>query len=301
MNKAYIADYLEKNLSEKRRRHIEGVRTTAIELAKRFGADVEKAETAALYHDMFKERDLDGLVRELGLPDRYLGNRNLAHSKVAAAVMERDLGFTDRDILNAVSFHTTGRSGMSKLEQIIFLADAIEPGRDYPSVDLIRDAAREDLDKACYLCLSRSVDYVRSKGEFLDEDTLKAKLFYEERISKNNMESRELALEALKLLDQKQGKDIKAIDVAEKSSFADYLVIASGGSERQAMALADDIEDRFAELGFLPKGTEGKQHTGWILIDYGDVIVNIFTQDMRDRYNIEDVWGDCEVIVPEEK
>ena len=84
--------------------------------------------------------------------------------------------------------------------------------------------------------------------------------------------------------------------ISVKSSFADYLILASGNSIRQTGALADAVEDRFGELGHFPKGTEGKKESGWILQDYGDVIVNVLTDEMRERYNIESVWGDCELL-----
>ena len=110
------------------------------------------------------------------------------------------------------------------------------------------------------------------------------------------MDNKSLAMEAAHVLDAKQAIDITIIDVAEKSSFADYLIIASGGSERQVGALADSVEDKFAENGILPKSIEGKQNSGWMLMDYGDIIVNIFSQEMREKYNIEKVWGDCNFL-----
>jgi len=296
MNTDFIDHYLKEHLSEKRRAHIEGVRETAIELAGRYGADTEKAETAALYHDMFKERDLDDLIDSLGISTYYKGKRNLAHSKVAAAVMEQKLGFTDRDLLNAVSYHTTGRPGMSKLEKIIFLADAMEPGREYPEVDELRRLTREDLDEACLFSLKRTIAFVRERGIDLDSDTADAAAYYEKLVKEKDMDSKSLALEAGKILDEKKGHDIMAIDISVKSSFADYLILASGNSIRQTGALADAVEDRFAELGHFPKGTEGKKESGWILQDYGDVIVNVLTDEMRERYNIESVWGDCELL-----
>lgn len=114
------------------------------------------------------------------------------------------------------------------------------------------------------------------------------------------MENKALALEAAKILDTKKGTDIMVIDIAEKSSFADYLVIASGGSDRQVGALADAVEDRFDELGVVAKAIEGRQNTGWVLIDLGDIIVNIFSQEMREKYNLEKVWGDCTILDIEE-
>lgn len=179
--KKKINNYIKSNLSDKRKIHTEGVRVTAMKLAEKYGEDATKAEIAALAHDMYRGMPVDELndyVNQLGLDNKYLNNPNLAHGKIAAAIIQRDYGINDEDIVNAVSFHTTGRAGMSKLEKIIYLADAIEPNRDYPSVDLLRDAAWESLDKALMISLERTIEYVRKQGNFLDEDTLKARDYY---------------------------------------------------------------------------------------------------------------------------
>ena len=112
--------------------------------------------------------------------------------------------------------------------------------------------------------------------------------------------TKDIALLAAEVLDNKKAKDIIIIDITEKASFADFFVLASGGSERQIGTLADEVDDRFAKEGILAKSIEGKQNSGWILMDFGDVIVNILTDEMRERYNIERVWGDCKFIHYEE-
>ena len=169
--------YIRENLKHSRYEHTMRVRDEAIKLARRFGADAAKAETAAIYHDMAKnlpQDKMDELVKELGLDEKYLGNPNLAHSKLSACLMRRDFGITDTDLLNAVAYHTTGRAGMSLLEKIVFLADAIEPGRNYPSVHEIREIARTDLDLACIRMLERTIAYLTKKGAFIDPDTKEA-------------------------------------------------------------------------------------------------------------------------------
>lgn len=173
-----IEVYIEKNLSEKRRRHIYGVVQIAEKLAVKYGCDKEKAKTAALYHDMFRSTPvavLNMYVKQLGLDPSYLDNANLAHGPIAARIMERDYGIKDPDILNAVRYHTTGREGMSPLEEVVYLADAIEPGRSYPGVDEIRQMAQVSLDKACLLSMERSITYIEQRGLFLHEDTVKAR------------------------------------------------------------------------------------------------------------------------------
>lgn len=110
------------------------------------------------------------------------------------------------------------------------------------------------------------------------------------------MENREIAMKAAKVMDNKKAVDPVIIDVSGKSSFADYLLIASGNSERQVDSLAGDVEEALGKDGILPKGIEGKKESGWILMDFGDIIVNVFTNEQRERYNLEKVWGDCPSI-----
>ncbi len=183
METDFINNYLEQNLSDKRRIHTYGVKDTAIKLAALYGIDEKKAEIAALFHDMCKEMPehiMNNYIKKYKLDSKYINNKNLAHGKIAAIIMEKDYGIKDQDILNAVSYHTTGRANMSRLEKIIYLADAIEPNRNYPGVDKLRKAAFVDLDEACILSLSRTIEYIKLKELFLDEDTIKARDYLKE-------------------------------------------------------------------------------------------------------------------------
>ena len=190
MNTVSICEYIEKNFSEKRKIHTEGVRQTAMKLAEKFGEGspelVEKAELAALYHDMYRGVPVDVLnyyVKHLNLDEkRYKDNANLAHGKIAAFVIQRDFDEKDQDIINAVSYHTTGRPEMSLLEKIIYIADAVEPNRSYPGVQSLRQTLEYDLDKAVLQSLTNTINYVRSEKKFLDEDTVLAKEYFEKLI-----------------------------------------------------------------------------------------------------------------------
>ena len=190
MNTSSICEYIEKNFSEKRKVHTEGVRQTAMKLAEKYGAEepgiVEKAEIAALYHDMYRGVPVDVLnyyVKHLELDEkRYKDNPNLAHGKIAAIVIQRDFDEEDEDIINAVSYHTTGRPGMSLLEKIIYIADAVEPNRAYPGVQALRETLEEDLDRAVLQSLTNTINYVRGEEKYLDEDTVLAREYFENLI-----------------------------------------------------------------------------------------------------------------------
>lgn len=113
------------------------------------------------------------------------------------------------------------------------------------------------------------------------------------------MESKEIALFAAKTLTDKKGRDIILIEIMGKAIFADYMILATGDSGRQTEALADYVEDALAKKGVFVKSVEGRS-SGWILMDYRDVIVNVLTREMREKYNIEKVWGDCPFLNLEE-
>ena len=175
--KQIIIEYIEKNLNERRIKHTYSVVREAVKLAEHYGADVKKAELAALFHDMYRSTPaavLNMYIRQLGLPKNIMDNPNLSHGKIAAVIMKKDYGIEDEDILNAVAYHTTGRAGMSLLEKVIFLADAIEEGRNYPTVDETRKLAYVDINKACISSLERTVEYIKGIGEYLDPDTINA-------------------------------------------------------------------------------------------------------------------------------
>lgn len=185
MLKDSINSYINKNLTPKRQKHTEGVRQTAIELAEKYGCDVQKAELAALLHDMARCMPDDVknyYVKHLNLPERYKDNGNLSHSKIAAVMMQKEFGIHDEDMINAVSYHTTGRPGMSLLEKIVYLADAVEPGRMYPGVEELRKAAFEDIDVGCLKSLQHTIDFIEGEKKFLDDDTILAKEYFENLI-----------------------------------------------------------------------------------------------------------------------
>ncbi|NLY71232.1 MAG: HD domain-containing protein [Clostridiales bacterium] len=184
--KDLLIEYIERELSESRKQHTYGVVSEAKALAKHYGADCKKAELAALSHDIVRDKPqevLDDYVKKFNLDTSYIGNSNLSHAKIAAEIIKRDFGIVDTDIINAVSYHTTGRPGMSLLEKIIFIADAIEPGRTYPGVDELRNIAYENLNKACIKALENNINYVNSHGSYVDRDSILAKydLMAEER------------------------------------------------------------------------------------------------------------------------
>mgnify|MGYP002521614431 CR=1 FL=1 len=94
----------------------------------------------------------------------------------------------------------------------------------------------------------------------------------------------------IKVLEDKKAIDIKKVDIKDKTTIADYFVIASGTSSTHIKALADNVEENLKEQGIKPVKIEGYNSGTWILMDYSDVIVHIFTEEEREHYNLEDLW-----------
>jgi len=108
------------------------------------------------------------------------------------------------------------------------------------------------------------------------------------------MDSRKLALLCRELADNKKAEDIVILDVREVSSVTDYFVIASGSSEPHLRAIVDEITDKLKQdHDVRPKAIDGTLHTAWIVLDYFDVIVHVMRTDVRNRYDLETLWGDA--------
>jgi len=105
--------------------------------------------------------------------------------------------------------------------------------------------------------------------------------------------NKDIALYIAQILDEKKTEDIEIIDISEKSGFADFFVIATAKNMRHLSAVSTELEDKLAENNILIHHTEGQNDSGWILQDYGDIIVNLFTAEERNHYQLERVWNDC--------
>lgn len=178
-----IKKYLKENLKESRYNHTLGVCEIALELAELNGVSKEKAEIAALAHDVAKNLSKEQMMKiikdnNIILSNVEKENMNLWHSIIAPIVAEEKLGITDEDILDAVRWHTTGKEDMSVLTKIIYIADMIEPGRSFPGLEDIRKETFEDLDKGVYTGLTHSIQFLLSKNLLIDENTIKARNYF---------------------------------------------------------------------------------------------------------------------------
>ncbi len=180
MDLEQMRDSMRLILKPSRYQHSVGVEEVACDMAVIFDYSPEKASMAGILHDCAKELPDEELLRECEerqLPISEVERQcpYLLHGKVGAAFAREKYGVTDPDILSAITYHTTGRPAMSLLEQIIFLADYIEPNRKpLPRITDLRKAAYTDIDLATFLVLENMLNYLKEKKAVIDtmtEDT----------------------------------------------------------------------------------------------------------------------------------
>ncbi|MCY7856441.1 bis(5'-nucleosyl)-tetraphosphatase (symmetrical) YqeK [Bacillus sonorensis] len=167
---------VKEQLTEQRYTHTVGVMETAVKLAERFGADVKKAETAAIFHDYAKFRPKEEMKQIILDENKSLEvldfHHELWHAPAGASLVKTEVGITDEDVLSAIRYHTSGRPGMTLLEKIIYVADYIEPGRLFPGVDEVRALAEENLDLALIQALKNTITFLLKKNQAVFPDTI---------------------------------------------------------------------------------------------------------------------------------
>ncbi len=113
-------------------------------------------------------------------------------------------------------------------------------------------------------------------------------------------DAKRMAKLTYKALDDKKAEDIKIIEIGTISVIADYFIIANGNSASQVDAMVDAVQEELAKAGYEPKRVEGVRSSGWILLDYNDVVVHIFSKEDRLFYDLERIWRDGKDVQPEE-
>ena len=172
-------------LDEHRVAHVAGCENEAVRLAQRWGEDPELAAEAAILHDITKRLSYD---QQLQYCEKYgiindnseLRNKSLLHAKTGAALARELFGVEDA-VYEAIRWHTTGKPDMTRFEKILYLADYIEPTRDFEGIDELRSLAYEDLDAAMALGLKMTIGEIRRAGREVFIDTLNAFEWYNEK------------------------------------------------------------------------------------------------------------------------
>ena len=110
-------------------------------------------------------------------------------------------------------------------------------------------------------------------------------------------EAKSLALHIADILTETPAADTIVMDISKRSSFADFFVICSGENERQIRAIASSVRDELSAEDRLPRRMEGEASSGWMVVDYGDVVVHVFNVGQRDFYRLEDLWSDAKTVL----
>lgn len=300
-------------------------------LAKIHGEDVDEVVKALILHDIGKYTSADTLKKfevELTSAEKK-SNDSVRHAYVSAAIA-RDYFKLNERIVGAIRKHTTGSTEMSVLDKIVYLADAVEEGRDYEGVSAIRRLAAKDLDKAMLRSLKGTIQSLRAscseiEGETLDacrsfaakckqknaakkaSPVFKADTAEEEKASAvsqtsnpeyadlKNAEPKVLARFIAECLVNKKGRKVTVIDVAQKTVVADCFVIAGAGSTTAVRAMADYVDERLSkDYGMEPLRRDISPK--WAVLDYGSVIVHVQHEEAREFYRLEKLWDNGDNI-----
>ncbi len=300
-----MKEKLNKRLTDHRYIHSLGVVETAVKMALTFGVDEKKAQVAALLHDCAKQIPYDEQLKlcyEYGIETDEIKEKQkgLLHADLGAYLAKVEFGISDKEILDAIKYHTLARENMSDLEKILYLADIIEPNReDFDGLETLRRLCFLDLDEALLCGLNLSIAHVEKKSGTLHPQTIKAKEYIKTKLMKGTKSldnSLKKAKIAIKALDKKKASDITCLDVSGLTILADYFVICSASSTTQLKALAEGVEEEFVKEGLTTPTHEGRGGAEWLLLDCGDVIVHIFYKEMREFYGLDKLWDDAKKI-----
>ncbi|MED4404611.1 bis(5'-nucleosyl)-tetraphosphatase (symmetrical) YqeK [Heyndrickxia coagulans] len=176
MEREKALELVKAQLTERRYIHTLGVAESAVWLAEKYHADRKKAELAAIFHDYAKfrpEEEMKQIIIDQKMDERLLSfHHELWHAPVGAYLVEKEAGVTDREVLDAIKYHTSGRAGMTLLEKIVYLADYIEPGRNFPGVEEARRLADKDLDEAVLYAAGHTIAFLIGRNQPVFPDTI---------------------------------------------------------------------------------------------------------------------------------
>ncbi len=172
--KDIIREYLH---SEDRINHSYRVAELAKDIAKHYGISSEKAYTAGILHDIAKEYTFEKSIitareHNYTLSESEILNKKLLHAPIGALIIEHELHINDKDIIEAIHWHTTGKTNMSLLEKIIFIADKAESGRKYPEAQIMKDLVFQDINKTMIIAVKYSMNRLIETERFIDKQSL---------------------------------------------------------------------------------------------------------------------------------
>ncbi|WP_147802963.1 bis(5'-nucleosyl)-tetraphosphatase (symmetrical) YqeK [Alkalicoccus halolimnae] len=179
MNEAHALKAVKDALKPVRYEHTVRVLETADQLCSLYGGNRNKIRLAAILHDYAKYRPAEEMRNKVSSSDKLPDNLQLfgdelLHSFVGAVFVEEELEVKDREILEIIAVHTTGKRNMTLEQKIVFLADYIEPGRTFSGAETARKKAEKSLDEACLTVLSQTISFLSEKRWPIYPDTFEA-------------------------------------------------------------------------------------------------------------------------------
>lgn len=288
-----LEKYKEKNDDEmyERYEHSLNVSKFCKELIEKHHLDIDedKAVLTGLLHDyakFYSMEEYEKLVEIYNL-DSYIlqSHYKLLHSLLGRYAVSQDFGIDDEDILSAIEFHTTGKLDMTLLQKILFISDFCEEGRVGKIYDQARDLAFINLDKCVFYILDSKMKHVLERGFPVDENTQKAYKFYKRFINLHNNKLDNV----LETINRNLVHDVVIYDLSNKNPLYDYVIITTTNSKRQMDACVSYLRDDFDILGV-------ENGEGWTLIDLGDIILHIFTEDDRGKYGLDKLYASYPIV-----
>ncbi|MBC2576071.1 bis(5'-nucleosyl)-tetraphosphatase (symmetrical) YqeK [Peptostreptococcus canis] len=192
MKKSEMIEKLSEYLPEKRKIHSLNVAKAAVRLSEIYGCDPEKAEIAGILHDTAKYvklADVPGYCEKYNiiLDEMEKNSTALSHSVLGTYIAKYEFGIKDEEILSAIRYHTTAKPNMSLLEKVVYIADLIEIGRDYPGVEELRELAYGGfLDEAIVKSIDNTISQVLKKKSLLHLRTVESRNYYLKKIKNAN-------------------------------------------------------------------------------------------------------------------
>lgn len=178
-----VLEFLKENLDDFRYGHSIRVMEMAVELARIHGVDEEKAQMAGILHDSGKWKSREKTLQKVQdwgiiLSEEERAEYNLVHGALSTYIAKNIFGIEDADVLNAIKNHITGRPAMSDLEKIVYIADMIEPARNYEFIDDFRAMAKVDLDRTMYEILNENLAHLIRNDRYIAGTSLEARNYY---------------------------------------------------------------------------------------------------------------------------
>lgn len=188
MEEREILSKLRTMISEERLNHSIRVKDTAVNLAIKYNENIYKASIAALVHDCAKDLDKKQMlgfakIFNIKINSVYEKQIDLLHAPVGAFLALKEFDICDKEILHAIEVHTTGCENMNMLDKIIYIADYIEPSRNFKGVEILRKITFTDIDKGVLFALNNTIKYILEKERLIDINTIKARNYL---LSENN-------------------------------------------------------------------------------------------------------------------